>query len=176
MADLEIMPKKGQHILDAGCGPAGIFTILDEFKTDAIDPLLEQYEKDLPHFSESDYPNTRFFNQSLESFSADQQYDLIFCLNAINHVADLDKSLDTLFKHLHPDGQLIISTDVHKHQWLKPIFKAIPGDILHPHQYDLKEYREMFLKRGAKIEKEVKLKGGNIFEYWVWILSPGPAS
>ena len=38
--------KKCDRILDVGCGPAGIFTILPQKQTTALDPLLEKYESD----------------------------------------------------------------------------------------------------------------------------------
>jgi 2-polyprenyl-6-hydroxyphenyl methylase/3-demethylubiquinone-9 3-methyltransferase len=170
LREMEVVPKSGNKILDAGCGPAGIFTILEDYEVDAIDPLLEDYELSLPHFNRKTYPNVQFFNTTIEGFKPSQTYDLIFCLNAINHVDNLNKSLDNLFLALSEGGKLILSTDTHKHAFLKPIFKAIPGDILHPHQYDLEEYREMLLKRGARIEKEICLKKGNIFDYWVWVI------
>lgn len=168
---IDIHPAKGNTILDAGCGPAGIFLILNDHKIDAIDPLLDQYEAILPHFRPKNHPNVNFIQCSLEQFNPSLQYDFIFCLNAINHVSDIHRSLDILLSALTPGGQLIISTDAHKHSWLQPIFKAIPGDILHPHQYNLQEYRQMLLTRGAKIEQELCLKKGNIFDYWLWVVS-----
>ncbi|MEO6151222.1 MAG: hypothetical protein ABIP28_13720, partial [Mucilaginibacter sp.] len=48
--------QPGQHILDAGCGPAGIFIILDEYKVTAVDPLLDTYSATLPHFKPGMYP------------------------------------------------------------------------------------------------------------------------
>ena len=161
-----------QKILDAGCGPAGIFILSDDqnHRVDALDPLLNYYEKSLPHFNKIDYPKVHFFAQALENFEPATMYDTIFCLNAINHVADLTKSLQQLHKILAPNGQLILSTDAHKHAWLKPIFKLLPGDILHPHQYDLPEYRALLLTHGFRIEKEMCLKEGNIFDYWLWVL------
>ena len=169
--DMQIEVQPDQKILDAGCGPAGIFIILENPQVDALDPLLEYYEAVLPHFSKSNYPNVCFYADKLEDFSVSEKYETIFCLNAINHVSNLDKSLDNLFKALTPGGQLILSTDAHKHAWLKPIFQLLPGDILHPHQYDLEEYREMLIARGAVIQKEICLKKGGIFDYWVWVLT-----
>jgi 2-polyprenyl-3-methyl-5-hydroxy-6-metoxy-1,4-benzoquinol methylase len=166
-----IHPAKGNTILDAGCGPAGIFLVFDDHKIDAIDPLLDQYEASLPHFIPENHPKVNFIQCSLEQFKHSHPYDFIFCLNAINHVSDIHRSLDILFSALAPGGQLIISTDAHKHSWLQPIFKAIPGDILHPHQYNREEYHEMLLSRGGKIEKEFCLKKGNIFDYWLWVVS-----
>ena len=46
-------------------------------------------------------------------------------------------------------------------QLLKYIFRLLPGDILHPHQFDLEEYKGMLKKAGFQIEK-VMLK--NLFK------------
>ncbi len=169
LADLAPFLLPYGKILDAGCGPAGIFMVLPDKEVKAIDPLLDQYEY-LPHFSKTDYPWVSFENISLESFSTNQKYDTIFCLNAINHVDDIQKSLDVLFQTIKPGGQLIISTDAHKYKWLKKIFQWLPGDILHPHQYDTKDYTQMLTSRGGNIIQTITSKPGNIFDYIIFVL------
>lgn len=157
------------QVLDAGCGPAGIFMIFKNQKVDALDPLLDEYEKTLPHFKKSNYPNTTFFSQPLESFEKKEKYDAVFCLNAINHVADLEKCFDTLVNSVKHGGHLIVSIDAHNYGVLKKIFQALPGDILHPHQYDLKEYSDMLTERGCSIEKTVLYKPEFIFNYYILV-------
>jgi len=212
---LEIPP--GASVLDAGCGPAGIFIILGSQTVDALDSLLDRYEKHLPHFCYSDYPNVRFFSQPLETFGSTidsgcltigstaftpsrlraftpefcpksaingldpdgvnavlpikatcdtaSLYDFLFCLNALNHVADLPLCLDRLAALTKPGGILAVSIDAHNHTWLKRLFRLVPADILHPHQYDLEEYRAMLAARGFQIEKSVLIKKGLVFNY-----------
>lgn len=162
-AQLTISAK--EKILDAGCGPAGIFSILPNNEVDALDPLLDQYEYQLPHFSKVDYPNVRFICVPLESFETENQYDFIFCLNAINHVRDIELALDKLISTLKPGGKLALSIDVHKSQIFKALFRLIPADALHPHQYNLKEYTAMLEKRRLTVTKTVILKTGWIFDY-----------
>ncbi len=156
-------------VFDAGCGPAGIFMIFDNKKVDALDPLLSDYEKKLPHFKPSDYPNVHFFAQSLESFDKKNAYDTVFCLNAINHVADLSRSFDVLVDSAKQGGLLVVSIDAHNHRFLKKIFQALPGDILHPHQFDLQDYSQMLTKRGCTIEKTILIKPNFIFNYYVLV-------
>lgn len=163
---LDLQVSTDATILDAGCGPAGIFTIFPENKVDAVDPLLERYERDLPHFSTADYPNVRFYDVALENFQPSAPYDWVFCLNAINHVADLQVCLDKLATCTRPGGTLVLSVDAHNHSWLKRIFKKIPGDILHPHQHDLAEYEAMLTDRHFRIEQTVLLKKERIFSYY----------
>lgn len=167
---LELPIKPSDLLLDAGCGPAGIFIHFRENPVDAVDPLLEQYAAQLPHFQPSAYPNTRFIAQPLEQWIPERKYDYVFCLNAINHVADLQKSLDHVCAALKPDGQLIISVDAHNYSFFKFVFQQIPGDILHPHQYDLQEYKQMILKRGFELKQESCLKQNFFFNYYILVL------
>ncbi len=158
-----------QTILDAGCGPAGIFMIFKNQKVDALDPLLDQYEATLPHFKKSNHPNVQFFSQPLEKFDKTDTYDAIFCLNAINHVADLAQCFDILVAAAKKGGKLIVSIDAHNFGALKHIFQALPGDVLHPHQYDLAEYSAMLTERGCTIEKTILKKKEFIFNYYVLV-------
>lgn len=154
-------------VLDAGCGPAGIFTILSSHQVDAVDPLLDRYEQQLPHFKRTDYPGIRFFSLPLEQFFPPEPYDVVFCLNAINHVADLPTCFDRLLACTSPGGVLLLSVDAHRHGWLRRVFGWIPGDILHPHQYDLAEYQAMLSERGFQIEETLLMKQEWIFSYYL---------
>jgi len=160
-------PAAGETVLDAGCGPAGIFLILQEQCVDAVDPLIAQYERRLPHFSAADYPWVTFYPTPIETFRPRGAYQTIFCLNAINHVADLEAALDRLLKCLAPGGRLLLSVDAHRFDLLKVLFRALPGDILHPHQHALADYRRFIELRGCRMAKVVKLKSGRIFDYYL---------
>lgn len=155
--------------LDAGCGPAGIFMAFPECAITALDPLLDDYEAKLPHFKRSFYPNTHFLAQPLETLDAAAQFDLVFCLNAINHVADLSVAFDKLVAATQKGGKLIVSIDTHNYAFLKHIFRAFPGDILHPHQFDLQEYTAMLTARSCRIDKTLLIKKEFIFDYYVLV-------
>ncbi len=158
-----------KSIFDAGCGPAGIFMIFKNHKVDALDPLLDEYETTLPHFRKTLYPNVHFYSKPLENFDKQDAYDAVFCLNAINHVADLARCFDILVAATKKGGQLIVSIDAHNFPLLKHIFQALPGDILHPHQFDLAEYQAMLTERGCTIEKTILKKHEFIFNYYVLV-------
>lgn len=163
----ELSLEQDMQVLDAGCGPAGIFLVLHGMQVTAIDPLLEAYEQQLVHFQRAAYPSIQFYTSSLEAFQADKAYDVIFCCNVINHVANLSLSLDRLSHWLKPGGTLILTVDVHNFQALKFLFRAIPGDILHPHQHDLADYVQMLVERKFELEKVTQLKTGLIFDYYL---------
>jgi 2-polyprenyl-6-hydroxyphenyl methylase/3-demethylubiquinone-9 3-methyltransferase len=162
-----------EKVLDAGCGPAGIFTILDNQQVDAVDPLLNQYDEKLDHFQKDNYPNVSFFSESLEDFQSTKKYDKVFCLNAINHVADLAVCFEKLVQLTRSGGQLIVSIDAHNYQLFKSIFRLLPGDILHPHQYDLREYKKMLIDRDVLISNVVLYKKQFLFNYYVLVCSKG---
>jgi 2-polyprenyl-3-methyl-5-hydroxy-6-metoxy-1,4-benzoquinol methylase len=158
---------EGEKVLDAGCGPAGIFIILDDQEVDAIDPLLKKYEQTLRHFQPANYANVAFSNQTLEELSSEEQYDWVFCMNVINHVAELEWSLKRMARSLKKDKKLVLSVDVHKYRWLKTVFQILPGDVLHPHQYDLAGYIKKIETAGVQVEETICLKTGNIFDYYL---------
>jgi 2-polyprenyl-3-methyl-5-hydroxy-6-metoxy-1,4-benzoquinol methylase len=165
-----ILKDKTHKILDAGCGPAGIFMLFKNHeKVEALDPLLGEYETKLSHFRQSEYPNVYFYAQTLESFNKKEEYDTIFCLNAINHVADLGKCFDVLVDATKLGGNLVVSIDAHNQEILKKMFQLVPGDILHPHQYNLKEYSNMLTQRGCLIENTLLYKKDFIFNYFILV-------
>jgi len=159
------------NILDAGCGPAGVFIALTNHNITAFDPLLDSYQKKLNHFESNDFSWVSFENKSLENFTSisNKPFDVVFCMNAINHVADIGKSYDVLVKHLKKGGLLVVTIDAHNYSFYKNLFRALPGDILHPHQYDLQEYRQFMTNRGINIDGEHLIKKEYFFNhYMLW--------
>lgn len=159
--------NKQDLILDAGCGPAGVFILLDPYKVHALDPLLDEYESRLEHFDRGKYPRTTFFNSQIEAFQSKHQYDKVFCLNAINHVEDIRKGFDQLAALTKKEGTLIVSIDAHNYWGFKFLFRLLPGDILHPHQYDVEEYKKMLEERGLRIIDCINLKRQFLFDYYI---------
>lgn len=167
LSALDLNFPERQRILDAGCGPAGIFMILENHHVDAVDPLLDQYATQLTHFSQDKYPWVHFHTSGIENYPEHHRYDVTFCLNAINHVADWEKGLDKLSVVTKPEGTFVLGIDVHRHRLLKFLFRYLPGDVLHPHQHDREDYRLALAYRGWKVERQLTWKKGLIFDYWL---------
>ncbi len=161
--------EDGDNVLDAGCGPAGIFIILDNYKVDAEDPLLDRYNKKLTHFKKSDYPKVNFYPVAIENFNPQKKYQCVFCMNAINHVSDLKAAFDKLVDLTQDNGNLLISIDSHNHSFFKHLFRLIPADILHPHQYDLKEYENMLTSRNCTLIPSKVIKKRFLFNHCLLI-------
>lgn len=169
MKELGIAVPPGSTVLDAGCGPAGIFMVLDGAAVTAVDPLLERYQA-LPHFQPAQYTGVAFRQMALEDLEEGAMYDYVFCLNVINHVADMQLALLRLRQALKPDGTCWLSVDAHRYPILQPVFAAIPGDVLHPHQYTLTQYETEVERAGFSILRKQLLKPGGLFNYWVFEL------
>jgi 2-polyprenyl-6-hydroxyphenyl methylase/3-demethylubiquinone-9 3-methyltransferase len=171
LAELGWEPVAGRKVLDAGCGPAGVYIHIGEIEqVTALDPLLDSYEADLAIFRRADYPNVEFLTQPLEeAFSQETGFEAIYCFNAINHVSDWDAAIDALTAHARPGTRMLMTSDVHRHKLLLPIFKALPGDALHPQQHGPEAYRSALKQRGWRIEREDVLRVEAIFNYTSWI-------
>ncbi len=176
----ELKLNSSKTICDLGCGPAGIFIALPENKVTAVDPLIDEYEKQTPFFKKSDYPNTAFVKGTIEEFGEKTwqvsetcqvlpKYDVVFCLNAINHVHDMEKGFEKLKEVCAVNGTLVLSIDAHNFSFFKHLFRTVPGDILHPHQYDLAEYKSFLEKQGFIILKTELLKQEWLFGHWVLV-------
>ncbi|MBC8046677.1 MAG: methyltransferase domain-containing protein [Fimbriimonadaceae bacterium] len=161
--------SQDMHVLDAGCGPSGIFMNLEKCHVFALDPLLDAYDKNLQHFKKSNFPYVKFYSMPLEKFSSGKKYDIVFCMNAINHVSDLKGCYDLLADHVKPGGKLVVTIDAHNYSFFKNLFRIIPGDILHPHQYDLEEYEAFLTDRNFKILQSENLKQKFFFDHYIQV-------
>ena len=181
-------------VCDLGCGPAGVFIALPENKVIAVDPLIDEYEKQTPLFNKSDYPNVTFVKSTIEEFeissviarealrpkqspamkgiasqSLAMTFDVVFCINCINHIHDIEKGFEKLKEVCADKGRLVLSIDAHNFSFFKHIFRLVPGDILHPHQYDLEEYKTFLEKQGFKILKTELLKKEFLFGHYLLV-------
>lgn len=169
LKQVDVAPPSEASILDAGCGPAGIFTVLIGNAVTATDPLIERYEKSLAHFQKSRYPWVEFHPTPIEEIGFHAKFDVVCCLNVINHVKDIELSYDNLIRALKQHGTLIMSIDSHNFWFPRLFFRLLPFDILHPHQYSLNEYENALTKRGMHVERSIKMKSGFLFDYYALV-------
>jgi SAM-dependent methyltransferase len=176
----DVLPYKAAgSIADLGCGPAGIFiafspqtpeggfNINNQCRVTAVDPLLDTYANTLSFFDKKDFPYTTFIHQKLEDFEPAEKFDIVFCMNAINHVADIEMAYERLINATKKGGYVVVSIDAHNHSFFKKLFRLVPGDILHPHQYNLAEYCNFMTQRGCKILKKQLIKKEFFFSHYV---------
>jgi 2-polyprenyl-6-hydroxyphenyl methylase/3-demethylubiquinone-9 3-methyltransferase len=154
-------------ICDLGCGPAGVFIALINNKIVAVDPLINEYEKHTPFFEKRDYPNCTFTESTIEEFETEEKFDVVFCMNAINHVHDIEKGFEQLKNLCSENGKIVVSIDAHNFSFFKHLFRLVPGDVLHPHQFDLDEYKEFLKTEGLKILQTTLLKHEFFFDHYL---------
>lgn len=140
-------------------------------KVIAVDPLIDEYEKQTGVFQKSDYPNTTFVETPIEEFNpaGNSKFDIVFCMNAINHVHDIVKGFDKLREICADNGAIVISVDAHNINFFKYLFRLVPADILHPHQYDLTEYEKLLNANGWETTGIYLMKQSFLFDHWVLI-------
>jgi len=160
-----VCPLPGSRVLDAGCGPAGIFMVLEAQQVTALDPLWPAYQRLLNTVDPEAYPWVTFRAEPLETFHDPAGYDLVCCMNAINHVQDWAMSLRRLLAVTRPGGRLLLSVDVHRsHRW-KWVLRFTQADLLHPHQHGLEEYASFLGEIGFKELSFWLIKSGRIFDH-----------
>ncbi len=158
---------KGKTILDVGCGPSGVYSILEGNEVEGVDPLIEKYTNEIKFFSPNTFPHVQFHTTPFEDFVAQKQYDEVFCLNAINHFRSLEESIKKLHEVLKPGGTMLVGIDGHRHAFLKKLFQTIHMDLLHPIQFSLDDYVQKFEQAGFVTKNKVTFTTGNIFNYYL---------
>lgn len=166
-SDVAIAPGAG--VCDLGCGPAGIFIALPTNRVTAVDPLIDEYERQLSFFDKADYPYTTFVNSTIEDYKTDTKFEVVFCLNAINHVYHIENGFCKLNELAAANARVVVSIDAHNFSFFKYLFRLIPGDVLHPHQYDLAEYKQFIEKQQLKIVKTELLKKEFFFTHYLLV-------
>jgi len=161
--------SKAALIADLGCGPAGLFLALENKKVTAVDPLLDKYEEITSFFRRSDYPNTTFITSTIEDFISSKKFETVFCMNAINHVQDIQKGFQKLRELCADNGIIVVTVDAHNYGFFKHSFRLIPGDILHPYQFDLEEYRKLLEQDGWKVCDTQLLKHEFFFNHYLLV-------
>jgi 2-polyprenyl-6-hydroxyphenyl methylase/3-demethylubiquinone-9 3-methyltransferase len=169
LRDCEIRISPGQRVLDAGCGPAGIF-LFSRNNTVALDPLLNQYRQ-LPHFRPDLLPGVTFVEGTLEHMTYQRMFDLIFCINTLNHVRDLSAALEAIRRAACPGATVVISIDTHNYPILARMLRIFSWpDILHPHQYTLEGYLGHFRAHGFMQRAVILKKARYMFHYHAVVL------
>jgi 2-polyprenyl-6-hydroxyphenyl methylase/3-demethylubiquinone-9 3-methyltransferase len=106
-------------LLDVGCGGGIVSCKLSQMgvlNITAIDSLVENIEI-AKNYSEKNNINVNFVHKSVEDLiSSEIRYDIVICLEVIEHVEDYHSFLNNLSKLVKKDGLLIIST-ISKNIW-----------------------------------------------------------
>ncbi|MBK47633.1 MAG: bifunctional 3-demethylubiquinol 3-O-methyltransferase/2-polyprenyl-6-hydroxyphenol methylase [Pelagibacteraceae bacterium] len=152
-------PIKKKNILDIGCGGGLISELLAKKKglVLGIDENIDNIKQAKKHARENSI-NVNYKNLSLNSFykKNNKKFDLILCLEVLEHVDDVEKALNKISNLMKPDATLIISTINRNLKSL--VFAKIFGEYILNWIPVGTHVFEKFLKPKEIVEK-LKLKG-----------------
>ncbi|AFC73331.1 bifunctional 2-polyprenyl-6-hydroxyphenol methylase/3-demethylubiquinol 3-O-methyltransferase UbiG [Rickettsia montanensis] len=99
------------EILDVGCGGGLIATPLaaQGFNVTAIDALQSNIETATAYAKENGV-KVNYLQSTIEELESNKLYDVVICLEVIEHVENVQQFILNLVKHIKPNGMAIIST------------------------------------------------------------------
>ena len=171
-------PITKKNVLDIGCGGGLISESLA--KTNAqvtgIDENIYNIKQAKEHAKINSLKIT-YKNQSLDSFfkKNKKKFDLILCLEVLEHVDNVEKTIEKISKLMNPDGTLILSTINRNLKSL--IFAKIFGEYvlnwipIGTHQFEKflkpKEIAELLKLKKIKIKKIKGMEFNPISNKWL---------
>ena len=100
---------KGTHLLDLGCGTGKHL----EYLKNGFDCTGLDLNKEMLRIAKANIKDVNFVNQNMVSFKLKQKFDVITSLfSAIGYVktpANLERTLQNIYKHLSPGGITLIN-------------------------------------------------------------------
>jgi len=96
-------------ILDIGCGPVCAARFLEQGEHIYLDPLLDDFRRAYP----GKLPKGKHLAMAAEGIpEPDASFDLILCIDALDHVMNPEMALHEMQRLLKPDGTLILGLPV----------------------------------------------------------------
>jgi len=140
------LPLSGkQRILEIGGGPTCIFLALREGEKYAFDPTYEHLFGLYPTLREiEEYKDVIFISSPIEKAELKGQFDLIFTLNSLDHVAQLKPIVDKIDELLCPSGKLVIVVDCYADSLVSKIMRFFDIDLPHPHHFIAADIAHLF--------------------------------
>jgi len=134
-----------KRTLDVGCGPTSIFLALRQGTKYAVDPTLEHLFQLHPFVREvEEYRDVNFISSSIEEVNLDKQFDMIFMINVLDHVAELKPVIDKVDELLAPSGILILPVDCYADGLVRSIQRFFDADLPHPHHFVAEDVIALF--------------------------------
>ncbi|MCK4257159.1 class I SAM-dependent methyltransferase [candidate division WOR-3 bacterium] len=149
-----LSPKKGERILDVGCG-TGEFCYFLKKKYEVVPEGIDVNEKALK-IASSNYPDISFKNVKLKDMDKDI-YDAVTMIEVVEHLPKPLNTLRSIKRLLKKEGRIVVSTP-NRWAFLHKIKSAITGydylyDPLHIQLFNHKSLLSLFLKAGLNVDK-----------------------
>lgn len=142
------MPYSGEEILEVGCGLGNLTQFFKKVaKVTCIDknPLFIEHMK-------IDHPDLEFYHFDITEenilFLANKGFDMVLCVNVLEHIRDDEKALSNMFKLLKPGGRLLLYVPA-----LNFLYGTIDRNAGHFKRYDKAELEKKLKRIGFHIER-----------------------
>jgi 2-polyprenyl-3-methyl-5-hydroxy-6-metoxy-1,4-benzoquinol methylase len=99
------------HVADVGSGPRGILHYLQAARKVAVDPLMDQFKADGHQINENEVIACTAGVEAVGDIWPGK-FDVVFCLNCLDHCRDVSLGMDQLAKMLKAGGELVICVDM----------------------------------------------------------------
>lgn len=103
----EALRDPSLHILEVGSGLVSALSMIDGFKAHltSLDPLMNQYNQVID-LSDPKLPGCLYWNGSGEEMVTfeDESFDVVACINVIDHTPNPEKMLSEIKRVLKPGG------------------------------------------------------------------------
>ena len=99
-----LAPKKGEHILDLGCGTGDLAALINEEGaiTIGLDNSFEMIKA-----ATKKYPHIRFDLKEAHDFEYDTQFDAVFSNATLHWVTENKKAITCVYNALKPNGRFV---------------------------------------------------------------------
>lgn len=121
------------RVLDMGCGGTSVLLALEQGRLTGVDPLMAFY---LARFPALGAAPVDWRTGTVEDFQSATPFDVIFMVNALDHVRSPDRAAANLSGLLAQGGHLVLLLNVHTTRTAQRYFALFHRliDPPHPHQ------------------------------------------
>jgi 2-polyprenyl-3-methyl-5-hydroxy-6-metoxy-1,4-benzoquinol methylase len=135
---------KETSALDLGCGGCGILLALDEGRLVGVDPLMERYLEKFPFLS--DRTDIRWIAGAAEEVDLDGPFDVVFSINALDHVYDPAQVAARIAELTRPGGHCVVTMNCHNTRFFRSYYSRLYKliDRHHPYQFLPESVAELF--------------------------------
>jgi len=123
------------RVLDLGCGGCGILLALERGRLVGADPLMHDYLEKFPFLRQR--ADIRWVQATAEEPGIEGPFDVVFCINAFDHVFDPPRVVANIRRLLRPGGSCVLTMNSHNTRlfcgYYRRLYRLI--DHHHPHQY-----------------------------------------
>lgn len=163
---LKLIPKSGS-VLDVGCGTCAQTLALLKRKYDvyAIDSSKRMVRNAREVLRNAGFSAEFVHHVDLFKIPRDQKFDIVICLDVLEHIEDDYKAFECLCNTLNKNGKILISVPA-----LKSLYSRKDREIGHYRRYSKGRLISLFNRCNIKIEKIKNWNFVGIFPVFISIV------